>query len=190
MYSQLLTPAAPFQVDLSSRPVDVDYTPAKRMGYLIVLFGALFIVMSVISLIGPGGGVKFLIAGAIFLIGVMILRLGCRTLFAGRVVRFEHTDVIVTERGLLGRRETRAAYTVFKGVGIRRFQIAHRNAPKRSFQAIELQHDKAEAIALLVVEEKDAPPDALDLYARVLGVPALHEKSEATPSSSAPHTIE
>jgi len=39
----------------------------------------------------------------------------------------------------------------------------------------ELQHADAEAIALLVVESKDEPREALEVYARVLGVPTIRD---------------
>jgi len=128
-----------------------------------------------LAFVGEGGWVKYLISGGILFIALMMIRLGGRVLFAQRVVRFEDSDVIVTERGLLGRRESRAAYKDFKGIGVRRFYIAQKGAPKRAFHAVELQHDEAEAIALLVVEGTDAPHDAQEIYARVLGVPLLRD---------------
>lgn len=175
MYSQLLTPAAPFQVDLSSRPVEVDYTPARGLGVLFLIFGAAFGGFSVMALTEHGGFIKYLIAGGILLIGVMIFRLGLRVLFAKRVVRFEDGGVVVTERGLFGLRTSRESYDAFKGVAVRSFQISRKNAPTRYFQAVELQHEDAEAIALLVVEDKDEPREALEVYARVLGVPTIRD---------------
>jgi len=87
MYSQLLTPAAPFQVNLSSRPVDVDYTPAPGMGYLFLISGILFISASVLAFVGEGGWVKYLISGGILFIALMMIRLG------GRAERCTETGV-------------------------------------------------------------------------------------------------
>lgn len=175
MYSQLLTPAAPFQVDLSQRPIEIDYTPARGLGYFFLIFGAVFSAFSIMALAERGGFIKYLIAGGILLIGLMIVGLGWRVLFAGRIVRFEDDGVVVTERGLFGRRAARARYDDFKGVGIRPFQISRRNE-KRQFHAVELQHERAEAIALLVVEGINEPKEAQAIYARVLGVEMINKK--------------
>jgi len=173
MYSQLLTPAAPFQVDLSTRPVEVDYTPARGAGYVFLLCGVLFAACSLIAMTGAGGWIKYLIGGGILFIGGMIFRLGLRVLFAKRVVRFGEDGVVVTERGLFGSRMSEARYDAFKGVGVRRFNLSRRSSANRTFQAVELLHEKAEAIALYVVEGAEEPREALEIYARVLGVKAI-----------------
>jgi len=175
MYSQLLTPAAPFQVDLSSRPTEVDYTPARGLGYLFLLLGVGLWGFTWMALSEQGGWIKYLIAGGIFFVGLIVFRLGLRVLFAHRIVRFEDDGVVVTERGLMGRRESRERYDAFQGVAVRSFQIARKHSPTRYFQAVELKHDDAEAIALLVVEDTKEPREALEVYARVLGVPTIRD---------------
>lgn len=175
MYSHLLTPSAPFQVELSARPVEVDYTPARGLGYFFVFFGAVFSAFSLLALTEQGGWIKYLIAGGILFIGGMVFRLGLRVLFAKRIVRFEDEGVVVTERGFFGERVLRERYDAFKGVAARSFQISRKNSPTRYFQAVELQHEDAEAIALLVTEDKEEPREALEVYARVLGVPTIRD---------------
>jgi len=96
--SRPLTPGAPFQVDLSSRPIDVDYTPARGLGVFFLIFGAVFSAFSLMALTEQGGIIKYLIGGGILLIGLMIVRLGLRVLFAGRVVRFEDDGVAARGR--------------------------------------------------------------------------------------------
>ena len=175
MYAQLLTPAAPFQVDLSSRPVEVDYTPARGLGIVFLIIGAGFGGFSLMALTEHGGVIKYLIAGGILLIGGMICRLGLRVLYAKRIVRFEEDGVVVTERGLFGEQASRERYEAFKGVAVRSFKRTREKGPTRFFQAVELQHETAEAIALFVVEDKDEPREALEIYARVLGVPTIRD---------------
>ena len=173
LYAHLITPAAPFQVDLSSRPVEVDYTPAKAPGVFFFLIGFCFCGVSLMAFAEVGGWIKFVIGGAILLIGLMILQLGLRVLFAKRVVRFEDDGVVVTERGLLGKRSRRAGYDEFKGVAVRSFHQSRDRKPTQYYQAVELQHRIAEPIALLVVEGTEPPTDGLKIYARVLGVPMV-----------------
>lgn len=175
MYAQLLTPAAPFQVDLSSRPIEVDYTPARKAGVFFLICGAGLAGVAVMALAQQGGVIKYLIAGGILLIGGMVCRLGLRVLYAKRIVRFEEGDVVVTERGLFGERASQEPYDAFKGVGIRSFKRTREEGSTRFFHAVELQHETADAIALFVVEEKDEPREALEIYARVLGVPTIRD---------------
>ena len=176
MYAQLLTPAAPFQVDLSSRPVEVDYTPARGLGVLFLIIGVVFAGFSLMAFSEHGGFIKYLIGGAILFIGLMIFRLGLRVLFAKRVVRFEDDGVAVTERGLFNVQTSRENYDAFKGVAVRSFHQSYKKSPTRYFQAVELQHKEAEAIALLVTEDTVEPREALEIYARVLRVPIINKE--------------
>ena len=175
MYAQLLTPAAPFQVDLSSRPVEVDYTPSRKAGVFLLICAAGMALVALTALTQQGGVIKYLIAGGILLIGAMICQLGLRVLYAKRVVRFEDEHVVVTERKLFGARISQEPYEAFNGVGIRSFKRTREKGPHRYFHAVELQHETADSIALFVVEEKDEPREALEIYARVLGVPTIRD---------------
>jgi len=175
MYSQMLTPAAPFQVDLSKRPIEVDYTPARGLGVGFALLGAVIAWFSSVALTEQAGLIQYLIGGAILLFGLMVIRLGLRVLWAKRIVRFEDDGVVVSERGFTGRSESRERYDAFKGVEVRSFKIARKGSATRYFQAVELKHDDADSIALLVVEDTEEPREALEIYARVLGVPTIRD---------------
>ena len=181
MFAHLMTPSAPFDVDLTDRPLVVDYTPARLLGIFFMVFGLCWCGFSLLALTGPAEWPNYLFGGLLLSAGLaFFVLMGLRAFLFKRVVTFDRFNVRVKERGLTGIKDWHSDYSAFEGVFLRSFTQSRKHGPSEDYQVIELIHPEKLPITLKVVKSSEEPRAEFEAFARLLNLPAMRDGETRT----------